>query len=222
MPKLVNDTTLKSCSMRQFTRIVGLLFLLIQFACTPKKASEGSPQISASTPLNLGIFEYQNTERSAFQYDTLTGNYYLPSSTDGGLRFISIPIQSDFILETKMPNTSPSESTFGLLLSSDQAGDYPVAALQVVDGKLLFSPDTRIGGTNALALKADYIRLEYINQQAAAYYIIDEDIRPIAIQQMEDEAQLFVGLFARSTSSDLTFESVELSYPDISPALSGH
>lgn len=206
--------------MKQLTSAVGLFLLLVQLACTSDTPT--TQVLKSPAPPDLGIFEQQNEISAAFRYDTLTDFYHLAASEQDALRFISKSTNEDFIFDLKLPRQELLGSTFGILLAMDKEGESPIAALQVVDGKLVFAPTTRINTNNALAVQADYIRLEYINGQAAAYYTIkDNEMRPIAIQQMDDEGSLFVGVFARKTKQDVSFESIEFSYPEIEPALSG-
>ncbi len=207
--------------MKQLTSAVGLCLLLLQLACVSDTSNTTSQVLKSPAPLNLGIFEEQNENNTPFRYDTLTQSYHIAASNQEELRFISKESKEDFIFDLKLPQQELSGSIFGILLAMDRAGETPIAALQVVDGKLVFAPNTRINTSNALAVQADYIRLEYINGQAAAYYTIkDNTMRPIAIQQMDDESSLFVGIFARKTGQDLSFESIEFSHPEIEPALS--
>lgn len=206
--------------MRQSTMIAGMLFLLFQLACTTdqgQKQREIFCSYPESSPLhshNLGVFDQQYAYGSPFRARANTKAYVLERSRRNYLRFISKEIKEDFILDVEMPKTTLEASTFGILLARDIEGEQLVAALQVIDGKLVFSPDMRAGNSNALDVKADFIRLAYINQEVAAYYTLGDDIRPIAIQQMDEETPLFVGLFAHATASRLVFGKVDLQFPN--------
>ncbi len=209
--------------MKQLTLAVGVLGLSLYMwvACTNTPAPSNTVTAAAPAPIDLGIFEQQNSHVAPFQYDTLTQAFHLARSNDDALRFVSRRSEQDFIMDVQLPKQSLVGSTFGILLATDAAGEYPIAALQVVDGKLVFAPSTRANSSNVLEVQADYIRMEYINGQAAAYYTIGEDkIRPIAIQQMDDEAAIYIGIFARNTAQDLSFEDIEFSHPEIEPPLS--
>lgn len=205
--------------MKQLTYLVGLTLLLLHLACH-SEISENKLQTECSLPPSLGIFEQQNISTAPFRYDTLSHSFHLVASSDDALRFISKASTEDFILDIKIPTQSSSTSRFGLLLATDKAGEAPIAALQVMDGKLLFAPNTQSTTGNTIGVEADYIRLEYINGQAAAYYTIADDMRPIAIQQMDGEQTVYAGIFARSTAQDLIFESTTFSYPEIELPLS--
>lgn len=58
-----------------------------------------------------------------------------------------------------------------------------------------------------------YLRLERSGNQLIAYYARpNEDFFPIASQQLNNEVELYGGLFARATNQDLSFSNLRLSH----------
>lgn len=186
-----------------------ILLLSLFLGCESKKE-----QAYTTPPLpKENIIERPAIGNETFQFNKETQVYDLKASESEDLRFLWSRIEGDFILDVKIPKAE-NAGTYGLMLATNLEDKTPIAALQITDNELAFMTAAQVNMGNAITEEVAYLRLERSDNQLLAYYARpNEDFFPIASQQLNNEVELYGGLFAHATSQDLTFANLRLSYP---------
>ncbi|MEM6698700.1 MAG: hypothetical protein AAF599_09915 [Bacteroidota bacterium] len=186
-----------------------LLLLSLFLSC------ENDKEQNYTTPLTPkeNIIEQPAIGNKSFQFDKETQVYHLKANNSKDLRFLWSRIEGDFILDVKIPKAE-NAGTYGLMLATNLDDKTPIAALQIVDNELAFMTAAQVNMGNAITGEVVYLRLERSDNQLIAYYARpNEDFFPIASQQLNNEIELYGGLFAHTTNQDLSFANLRLSHP---------
>ncbi|MEM9846508.1 MAG: hypothetical protein AAF847_01365 [Bacteroidota bacterium] len=194
---------------RSISLTVSLLLALLLFACQEEQpVEESQPSLS-----EIGAFKEQRTKDASFSFDEVQQTYQIKASDQEDLRLLWTPLKGDFMLDLQLPNVQET-GTYGLMLCSDLDTKTPIAALQFTDNKLAFMTAAQVNMGNAIEKKVNYIRLERVGKEIIAYYAEKAGrFRPIAMQQIEKDMPVYGGLFAKSTTQDLSFSNFVLVHP---------
>lgn len=184
-----------------------LLFCLLVVACqTDDKA------FNSNLSGRIGIFEQQQIEDFSFQFEEATQTYHLPIGESKTPRLLWTKLEGDFSLSVRLPKVSKA-GNYGLSLFTDVETKKPIARLQIENDQLSFIPAVEVNQRNALAVEADYLKLERKGTQLTAYYALaNETFRPLAMQSLPTDEPIYGGLFGNKTTEDLIFTNLNLTY----------
>lgn len=189
---------------------IALLLLCAATSCAPFEATEAE-QDQAIIP--RGIFETYINVGKALHFDTLLQTYSFDADTSSILRYISMPLQGDFILEVQLQEKSGT-GEYGLLLTTDEKGEKPIATLQMIDDKVAFGPAGLVNESSAYLLDAKYLKLERVGKRLTAYYgIATGKFKALAAQQLPFETEVYGGLFVKKNQTPVVFSNLLFTKP---------
>ena len=115
--------------------------LPILYCCLLVACQENKQELPIQQHTDIGLFKDQLIASNSFQYDEVTQTYRLPADATDEYRLLWTALNSDFVLDVKLPKVIEA-GTYVLLFSTDDATTSPTARLEIDNDMLSVVPDS--------------------------------------------------------------------------------
>lgn len=191
-----------------------LLLALFPFVSCQQGVKETETELKSQVSMSMGIFKTYLNIGKTLHFDTIQQTYRFEADTSNTLRYLSMPIEGDFLLEVKL-ETHSTEGEYGFLLTADDKGEQPIATLQIMNSKVVFGPAGLVNESFGHKIDVEYLKLERIGSKLVAYYCSPGGkFKPLAAQQLPIGTTIHGGLFAKNIKEAVVFSNMNLSKPE--------